>query len=169
MIRELLNMATEEDSVIMDFFAGSGSTADAILQHNLATSGNRKFICVQLPEPCKEGSECLEDGFETIADLSKERIRRAIKKISNEGDHDDLGFKAFRLAKSNYQIWEDYTGNDAEELKKQEELFSTPLVDGYDDIDVIYEVIVKEGYGLGHTGRSCEYLPTSAQGKKIEP
>ena len=148
MIRELLNMATEEDSVIMDFFAGSGSTADAILQHNLATNGNRKFICVQLPEKINLDSEARSDGFETIADLSKERIRRSIKKISNEGGNGDLGFKAFRLAKSNYQIWADYTGNDAEELKKQTELFSTPLVDGYDDIDVIYEVIVKEGYGL---------------------
>ena len=148
LISRLLDISNNKNGIVLDFFAGSATVAHEVLRKNSEDGGNRKFICVQLPEPCKEGSECLEDGFETIADLSKERIRRAIKKISNEGDHGDLGFKAFKLAKSNYQIWEDYTGNDAEELKKQAELFSTPLVDGYDDIDVIYEVIVKEGYGL---------------------
>ena len=118
-------------------------------------NGSRKFICVQLPEKIEEDSEEYEAGYETIADICKERIRRAAKKIKEEngqqklaGTKQDLGFKVFKLAKSNYRIWEDYDGKDTDELKKQAELFSKPLVDGYDDTDVIYEVIVKEGYGL---------------------
>ena len=155
MIRELLNIALEENSTVLDFFAGSGSTADAVLHSNLEMNGSRKFICVQLPEKIEEDSEEYEAGYETIADICKERIRRAAKKIKEEnrqqkltGTKQDLGFKVFKLAKSNYRIWDDYDGKDPEELKKQAELFSKPLVDGYDDTDVIYEVIVKEGYGL---------------------
>jgi adenine-specific DNA-methyltransferase len=117
---------------------------------------NRKFILIQLPELCDKESQAYKAGYETIADICKERLRRAAKKIKEEsrqqkltGTKQDLGFKVFKLAKSNYQIWEGYAGKDPEELKKQAELFSKPLVDGYDDTDVIYEVIAKDmGYGL---------------------
>lgn len=147
--------APDENDVVCDFFAGSGTTGHAVWEQNRQDKKNRKFILIQLPELCDKESQAYKAGFETIADICKERIRRAAKKIKEEsrqqkltGIKQDLGFKVFKLTKSNYLIWEDYTGTDADELKKQAELFSKPLVDGYDDTDVIYEVIVKEGYGL---------------------
>ena len=147
--------APDENDVVCDYFAGSGTTGHAVWEQNRQDKKNRKFILIQLPELCDKESQAYKAGYETIADICKERIRRAAKKIKEEsrqqkltGTKQDLGFKVFRLAKSNYRIWEDYDGKDADELKKQAELFSKPLVDGYDDTDVIYEVIVKEGYGL---------------------
>ena len=156
LIQKMIQLnSSDTNSIILDFFAGSGTTAHAVMRQNSEDHGNRKFICVQLPEKIKEDSEARRVGYKTIADICKERIRRAAKKIKEEsrqqkltGTKQDLGFKVFKLAKSNYRIWEDYDGKDADELKKQAELFSKPLVDGYDDTDVIYEVIVKEGYGL---------------------
>ena len=147
--------APDENDVVCDFFVGSGTTGHAVWEQNMQDKKNRKFILIQLPELCDKESQAYKAGYETIADICKERIRRAAKKIKEEskrqklaGAKQDLGFKVFKLAKSNYRIWEDYDGKDADELKKQAELFSKPLVDGYDDINVIYEVIVKEGYDL---------------------
>jgi adenine-specific DNA-methyltransferase len=147
--------APDENDVVCDYFAGSGTTGHAVWEQNRQDKKNRKFILIQLPELCDKESQAYKAGYETIADICKERIRRAAKKIKEEsrqqkltGTKQDLGFKVFKLAKSNYRIWEDYDGKDADELKKQTELFTKPLVDGYDDTDVIYEVIVKEGYGL---------------------
>jgi adenine-specific DNA-methyltransferase len=156
LILKILKISTNKDDIILDFFSGTGTTAHAVLKENYESNGkSKRFICVQLPEKIEEDSEEYEAGYETIADICKERIRRAAKKIKEEskqqkltGTKQDLGFKVFKLAKSNYRIWDDYDGKDADELKKQAELFSKPLVDGYDDTDVIYEVIVKEGYGL---------------------
>ena len=77
------------------------------------------------------------------AELSKERIRKAIKLLESKE-----GFKVFKLTKSNYKIWDKYEGKDEKELKKQLELFKTPLITGYKEEDVIYECIIKEGYNL---------------------
>ena len=77
-------ISTEGDDIILDFFAGSATTAHAVMQLNAEDGGNRKFIMVQLPEPCDEKSEAFKAGYKTIADISKERIRRAGKKILEE-------------------------------------------------------------------------------------
>ena len=157
LIKQMINLATlpSNGDLILDFFAGSGTTGQAIMEQNLEDNGNRKLVLIQLPEKSTGASAGFNKKYPTIADIGKERLRQTIKKIKEEskqqklaGTKQDLGFKVFRLAKSNYRIWEDYDGKDADELKKQAELFSKPLVDGYDDTDVIYEVIVKEGYGL---------------------
>ena len=73
-----------DEGIILDFFAGSSATADAVMQINAEDEGNRRFIMVQLPEPCAEDSEAFRAGYKTIADISKERIRRAAKKIGEE-------------------------------------------------------------------------------------
>jgi adenine-specific DNA-methyltransferase len=86
LIGKMLKLVTEKDSndIILDFFAGSGTTAHAVMQLNAEDGGNRKWICVQLPEKCKEESEAAKAGFTTIADIAKERIQRAGKKIKEE-------------------------------------------------------------------------------------
>lgn len=83
-IKHLLEFSTETEDLVVDFFAGSGTTAQAINYLNKEDGGKRKYICVQLPEHCEEKSEAFKAGYKTIADISKERIRRAGKKIEKE-------------------------------------------------------------------------------------
>lgn len=153
----LCNLGTRKDKedIVLDFFAGSASTGHAVWDLNKDDEGNRKFICVQLPEQIDEKTEIFKAGFKTISEIAKERLRKAIKSIEKENkgklikkNNIDLGFKVFKLDKSNYKIWEKYEGQDAKELKKQLELFKTPLISGYKNDDVIYECIIKEGYSL---------------------
>lgn len=84
LLKELLIQATGFNDIILDFFAGSATTAHAVMQLNAEDGGNRKFIMVQLHEPCDEKSEAFKAGYKTIAEISKERIRRAGKKILDE-------------------------------------------------------------------------------------
>jgi adenine-specific DNA-methyltransferase len=84
LIKTLLNQTSRNNELVMDFFAGSGAFAQAVMDLNTADGGNRKYICVQLPELTDEKSEAYKAGFNTIADISKERIRRAAKKIEGE-------------------------------------------------------------------------------------
>lgn len=154
LISYLISFFNEKEFTILDFFAGSGTTAHSVIDSNRNDSGNRKFICVQIPENCSDDSDAKKMGFNTIADICKERIRRVIKSteeknIQSQIDSQikpDLDFRVFKLAKSNYKIWEDI--KDEKKLKDQLKLFEDPLVEKYNDIDVIYEIIIKEGYSL---------------------
>ena len=83
LIKHLLNTISDDDFIALDFFGGSGTTAHAVLELNKEDGGNRKFILVQLPEPCDETSEAFKAGYKTIADISKERIRRVIKRLNS--------------------------------------------------------------------------------------
>ena len=156
LIKLLCNIAnTNNNDIILDFFAGSGTTGQAVMELNIEDEEQRKFILVQLPEKTDEKSEAYKQGYKTIAEICKERIRRVIKNVGKEqkgklvkNGNLDLGFKVFKLEKSNYKIWEKYEGKDEKELKRQLELFKTPLISGYKEIDVIYECIIKEGYSL---------------------
>ena len=113
---------------------------------NAEDGGNRKWICVQIPEETDEESEAYKAGYKTIAEISRERIRRAGAKIGKG----DIGFKAFSLSKSNHTQWNVLTDQDDEEaLKKQAKLFiDQPLVAGYDERSVVYEILIKEGFDL---------------------
>lgn len=107
MLKELIKNVTSKNDLILDFFAGSSSTAHAILQLNAEDSGNRKFIMVQLPEKIDEESEAFKAGFKTISEISKERIRRAGKKIvednkDKEGKENlDIGFRVLKIDSTN--------------------------------------------------------------------
>jgi len=161
LLKYLIKVVGTKNELILDFFAGSGSISQAVLELNKEDDGNRKFICVQIPEKIDEKSSAYKHGFKTISEISKERIRKVIKKLSKKQEKSkqkkltkekevnlDLGFKVFKLDKSNYKIWEKYEGEDAKELKKQLQLFKTPLISGYKNEDVIYECMIKEGYSL---------------------
>lgn len=155
LIRHLVNISqVQNHDIILDFFAGSATSAHAVLAQNQEDSGNRKFIMVQMPEPVEKESEAYKDGHKTIADIAKERIRRVLK---GYGDHKaiDDGFKVFKLGKSNYydNLFEYDPDKSPEENDKafkdylnkaQKELFP----DKVNEIDIVYENIIKEGLNL---------------------
>ncbi len=147
LIKRILELSTENDDLMLDFFAGSGTTANAVIEFNSQNEGSRrKWISVQLPETTEEDSEAAKAGYKNIAQISRERIRRAGEKIGKG----DVGFKAFALEKSNYRQWNVLTETDNEEiLSKQVKLFAEkPLVDSFDEKSVVYEILEKEGFDL---------------------
>ena len=107
LIKYLIQVSNTENSLILDFFSGSGTTAHAVMQLNAEDGGNRRYICVQLPEETDEKSEAAKAGFATIAEIAKERIRRAGAKIKAENPNQniDTGFKVFKLSESHFKQW----------------------------------------------------------------
>ena len=107
LIKDLIMVGGDKDSLFLDFFSGSATTAHAVMQLNAEDGGNRKFIMVQLPEKCDEKSEAYKAGYKTICDIGEERIRRAGKKIKEEGglatQDLDIGFRVLKLDSSNMQ------------------------------------------------------------------
>lgn len=108
LIKYLMNVAQiHSNDIVLDFFSGSASTAHAVMQLNAEDGGNRKFIMVQIPEPCDEKSEAYKAGYKNICEIGKERIRRAGKKIKEEGgltaQNLDIGFRVLKLDSSNMQ------------------------------------------------------------------
>ncbi len=161
LVKRCLQLSTKNtnNDLILDFFSGSCTTAQAVLELNREDGGNRRFIMVQLPEPLQEAKKLNNKIIlKTIADIGKERIRRVIDKLKkeNEGKLDfkdrekpeDLGFKVFKLSVSNFKPWTGEVKADVKDYVKQVEMFTDPLVDGWKAENVLYEVAVKEGYGL---------------------
>ncbi|MCB0047382.1 MAG: hypothetical protein KDD92_18295 [Caldilineaceae bacterium] len=142
----LLSMGTESEDIVLDFFAGSCSTAHTVMQMNAEDSGMRRFILVQLPEPTEQGTTAYKQGFATIVDIGTERIRRAGKKIREENpDYEgDLGFKVFKLDSSNIRAW----NPDASDLEQTLYDHVEHLVPGRSEEDVLYELLLKRGVDL---------------------
>ncbi len=138
----------DEDSIVLDFFSGSGTTAHAVLELNADDDGNRKYIQVQLPEPTDEKSEAYKAGYKTIAEIGKERIRRAAKKIANEHPEKinelDLGFKVFKLDSSNIKGWNGNPNNLEDSLFDAVSNIKTDRTEE----DVLYEILLKYGLDL---------------------
>ena len=145
---------TQEDDIILDFFCGSATTAHAVMQFDRKNSGNRKFIMVQLPEPCDEKTEAFKDGYKTIAEISKERIRRAAAKVKKENpEYDgDLGFKVFKLDSTNIKPWE----VDFDLTERTLEDFISNIKSDRKEDDVLYEILLK--YGLDLTLPITEHI-----------
>jgi len=142
LVKFLLNLLRDKDAMVLDFFAGSCTTAHAVLDLNFDDGGNRKFICVQMPEACDEKSEARKAGYKTIADIGKERIRRVLK---NSGMN--TGLKVFKLRESNFKQWRGDV-KDADELAAQMQLHTDPLMDGAEEEDILYELLLKSGVSL---------------------
>ena len=149
LMKELLTQCADEQNIVLDFFSGSGSIAHAVMQLNAEDGGNRKYIMVQLPEPTDEKSEAHKIGYKTITDISKERIRRAAKKIQEENPdyQGDLGFKVFKLSQSNFKVWE---GNveKMDDLGKQLQLHINHINPDSSSEDILYEILLKSGFPL---------------------
>jgi adenine-specific DNA-methyltransferase len=153
----VINDEESSDFIVLDLFAGSGTTAHGVLDLNKQDGGNRKFILVQLPEPCDSESAAYKAGYKTIADICKERVRRVIKKLNEEdGEKLDLegakkkdrGFRVFKLAESNFTPWDAEAPKDAESLAKQLELHVHHICDSRTEQDILFELLLKSGFPL---------------------
>lgn len=146
LLKHFLTIGSGQDDIILDFFAGSGTTAHAVMNLNAEDGGNRKYICVQLDEEIDKKTEAGKAGYKNIAEISRERIRRAGDKIAKG----DIGFRSFKVSNSNYREWQAGDFDMFEEkLLEQAELFTEkPLIDNYENLNVVFELIVKEGFSL---------------------
>ncbi len=153
LIKELLSACTKESDIILDFFSGSATTAHAILNLNAEDGGSRRFILTQLQETAPEDSEAKKAGFNNIAEIGRERIKRAANKVREEQAEKiaaretplDTGFKVYRLMPSTFNVW----NVKAEDDLQQKLVDSTSLIKGdAKEEDVLTELILKSGYGL---------------------
>ena len=171
LLKKFFLIGMSDTDIVLDFFAGSGTTAHAVMQMNKEDGGHRKFICVQLPEPCDEKSEAYKAGYKTIAEIAKERIRRAGAKIREEVEKDqtaeneklhfegeqnncrmpDLGFKVFKLTDSNFKQWREIKGSDRDAWEHQLFDFIDPVSDNAVTDNMVYELLLKNGKDLNST------------------
>lgn len=149
LIKFLIEIASNVDSVILDFFSGSATTAHAVMQLNAEDGGHRKFIMVQLPEPCDEQSEAYKAGYKNICEIGKERIRRAGEKIKAESgltaQNLDVGFRVLKLADSNmkdvYYAADDYKQADLLDMVSN-------IKDDRTDLDLLFGCLIDWGVPL---------------------
>ena len=149
LLYNLCMIGSRKDSIILDFFSGSGTTAHAVMQLNAEDGGNRKYIMVQLPEETPEDSEARKAGYNTIPDIAKERIRRAGKKIKEESPLTtadlDTGFRVFRLDEGNY---EDVSRSPKEFKQDQLDLFLNNIKADRNDLDLLFGCMLDWGVQL---------------------
>ena len=149
LIKRLLQISTREHSLILDFFGGSGTTADAVMQLNAEDGGNRKFILCTLDEEVADKSAAKEAGYETIDQISRERIRRAATKIQEEHPElvgkQDFGFKVYKLDSSNFK---DVSARPDQFI--QGELFDSVsnIKEGRSGLDLLFQVMLTWGMEL---------------------
>jgi adenine-specific DNA-methyltransferase len=153
----------EKNGIILDFFSGSGTTAQAVLEMNAKDRGSRRLICVQLPEPL-EGI-----NYANVFELGKARAKNVATQLGKEEasklplDRNtslDLGFRVLRLSRSNFRAWREYHGDDLHELETLFSKFETPLVDGWKQQDVLTEILLLEGFPLNSkVARAPDFSP----------
>ena len=146
LIKYLINLGSNANDIILDFFAGSSTTAEAIFKSNSKEYSNKKFILVQIPESTNEKSIAYNEGHTNICEIGKERIRRAGDKILEESDNKDLdiGFKVFKLDSSNLEKWDpDYNNLEQTLLTNKENIKPDRT-----ELDLIYEIMIKYGIDL---------------------
>ncbi len=173
LLSDLFSIKTEDapdiqDEIILDFFAGSGSTGEAILDSNQKNNLNKKFILVQLPELCDENSEAFKAGYRTIADISKERVRKVIQKIKDERKEKesqknktlfaseaneknnifDLGFKVFKLSPSNFKVWDSSLQKEPEAIQTALEIHTEHISQEATQEAILFELLLKSGFPL---------------------
>lgn len=148
-VKQLLPLASDKDSIVLDFFSGSATTAHAVMQLNAEDGGHRKFIMVQLPEPCDEASEAYKAGYKNICEIGKERIRCAGDKIKSESPMTtqdlDIGFRVLKLDDSNmkdvYYAPDDYDQGMLAGLESN-------IKDDRTDLDLLFGCLIDWGLPL---------------------
>lgn len=154
-VQKLLNIGIPSNGIVLDFFAGSSSTANAIMNLNLEDNCNRKYIMVQFPEPTKEKDEAKKEGYDNICEIGKECIRRYGDLLSKNDNNQssliqqaskrlDTGFKVFKLDSSNLIKWDPEYDNIEQTIIDSVENF----VPGRNELDLIYEILLKYGINL---------------------
>ena len=155
LIKTCCLISTDRESLILDFFAGSGTTAHAVLDINAVDGGNRQFILVQLPEKTDD------PAYPTIAHITRERVRRVIAQqaqethseldLETESNSNKPGFRSFKLDGSNFKVWQpDERLQNAEQLTEQLSLYADNIVSNRDEQDRLYEILLKSGYPLSN-------------------
>lgn len=146
LIIESMKLGTTNNDLVLDFFAGSATVADATYKVNVEQKTHRRYICVQLPEITSEKSTAKKEGYQTIADIGKERIRRAAAKIKEEHPDykGDLGFKVFKLDASNIKVWQTSPETIKDDLFKYEK----NILSDRTEQDILYELLLKRGVDL---------------------
>lgn len=151
LLLQMLKIGSNPNDLILDFFSGSGTTAHAVMQLNAEDGGSRRFICVQLPEETDEKSEARKAGFNTIAEIAKERIRRAGRQISDglqDGSETDTGFKVFKLAESGFKQWRQPEQADTEALQRELSLNIDSVLSETSSENLLYELMLRMGLKL---------------------
>lgn len=149
LMKQIVQLYSEKDGLILDFFAGSATTADAVMQLNAEDGGNRKYILCTLDEQVADKSAAKEAGYETIDQISRERIRRAAKKIQEEHPEtvgkQDFGFRAYKLDSSNFK-----EVSQTPDSFSQESLFDSVsnIKDGRTDLDLLFQIMLTWGMEL---------------------
>jgi len=149
LVKKMLELSTKNNDIILDFFAGSGTTAHAVMDLNKEDGGNRKYILVQLPEATDEKSEAYKAGYKKISEITKERIKRVIKKLEYKD-----GFKSYYLDNSNFQMFKELKKRpndsleDIEKMLKMSVFQENILTQGAKELDLVYEVGLKNGFTL---------------------
>ena len=174
LIKRCLQLYTDKNSIILDFFSGSATTAHAVMQLNAEDGGNRQFIMVQLPEVCDEKSEAYKAGYKNICEIGKERIRRAGKKLTETdgqiklGEEAkqplDVGLKVYKLDTSNLKTW------DAAPIEDDDLLTLYNRMNGMihrvkpdrTDLDMVYEIMLKLGVPLTYSVQKIDLNGKSA-------
>ena len=154
-VKQLLPLAADKDSIVLDFFSGSATTAHAVMQLNAEDGGHRKFIMVQLPEKCDETSEAYKAGYKNICEIGKERIRRAGEKIKAESPTTtqdlDVGFRVLKLDDTNmkdvYYAADDYSQDMIAGLESN-------IKDDRTDLDLLFGCLIDWGLPLSLPYRS---------------
>jgi len=149
LIQHLIGLASNEvdtDFVVLDFFAGSGTTGQAVMQSNANDGGSRKYILVQLPEPLDDKSQAYGAGYRAISGITKERLRRAGAKVKADNPMfaGDTGFRVFKLDTSNIRAWNPDRDNLEKTLLDHEE----HILPGRTEADIVYELLLKLGLDL---------------------
>lgn len=148
LLKGLLTVADTEGELILDFFAGSGATAQAVLELNREDNGKRKYIMVQLPEIIDPKTDAGKAGYQTIADVTLDRISKVSNKLSKENRNNDLGVKTYKLDKSNFKIWQSEKINNAEDLQQQLLTFTDIVQPKSTKESILYEIMLKAGFSL---------------------
>jgi len=169
LIEKCIQLVCKDKDIILDFFSGSGTTAEALLNYNFKNGKNCNFICVQLPERINEESKAYKDGFVNICQIGQERIKKTGEIIINKIEeckqpvvkipekllalelrqkNIDMGFKVFKLDTSNLKKWNNEPSKDVNEIEKRIQMSLDYLEDGRSDLDLVYEVMLKYGIDL---------------------
>lgn len=146
LICALLGLVTNDDSIVLDFFSGTSTAADAVMQLNLKDGGKRKFIMVQWPEKCSVTSIPFNNGYNTICEIGKERIRRAGDKIKSEHPETDIdiGFKVFETSDTNIK-WNSLIDMGQIDINQMESSPDTiDFMPGAKDVDIVYELMLRQ-------------------------
>ena len=151
-----ISTSTTGGDLILDFFAGSCTTAHAVMEQNAIDSGDRHFVMVQIPEATPADSDARKEGFDTISAIGIARLSLAAESVKQQhglklkakeiDSKLDLGFKVFRLAESNYKQWKGVSERTPEKYAEEMKDHIDSLVEGWKEENVAYEVSIKEGF-----------------------